>query len=249
MKRHIQKDITGDLKKKMVFITGPRQVGKTYLAKEIMKGFKKPQYLNFDNLDDARIIMSGSWPQDSDLLVLDEIHKMKSWKKYLKGVFDSKPEGQHILVTGSSRMDTFRQSGESLAGRYFHYRLLPFSVKELDIKGSAYEKLEMIMKLGGFPEPLLSSSEEYAARWRSQYYTDLIREDILEFNRISEIRAMKFLVETLRERVGSPVSYSSLARDLQLSPNSVKKYIDILEALYIVFRVYPFSKKIARSMC
>jgi len=248
MERHIRKNILKDLKKKMVFITGPRQVGKTYLAKEIMTEYQKPQYLNFDNLSDARIILSASWPEGSDLLVLDEVHKMKSWKKYLKGVFDSKPDNQHILITGSSRMDTFRQSGESLAGRYFHHRLLPFSVKEFALKRSAFEKLELLIKLGGFPEPLLSSSEEQAARWRNQYFTGIIREDIVEFGRIQELRSMKYLLETLRERVGSPVSYSAVARDLQLSPNSVKKYIDILEALYIVFRVYPFSKKISRSI-
>ena len=248
MKRHIYDKILADLKQKMVFITGPRQVGKTYLAKMLMKEYRNPQYLNFDNVEDARIIRSRSWPINNDLLILDEIHKMKFWKKHLKGIYDSKNLEQSILVTGSSRMDTFRQGGESLAGRYFHYRLLPISVKEFDISLSPFDKLEAIMRLGGFPEPLLSGSEEFAARWRSQYYTDLIREDIIEFDRVQEIKSMKFLLETLRERVGAPISYAALARDLGISPVTVKKYIDILEALYIIFTVRPYSKKIARSI-
>lgn len=248
MKRHIYLNIIEDLRKKMVFITGPRQVGKTYLSKEIMKAFSHPQYLNFDNLDDAKIIKIRSWPQNTDLLILDEIHKMKNWKNYLKGLFDSKKEGQSILITGSTRMDTFRQSGESLAGRYFHYHLLPFSVNEFDSNISPYEKLEKIMSLGGFPEPLLSDSKEYASKWRNQYYTDLIREDIFELSRIHEIKTMRILVEMLREKTGSRLSYSSLSRDLQLSPNSVKKYLEILEALYIIFLVYPHAKNIARSI-
>lgn len=248
MKRNIYSNIIEDLKKKMVFITGPRQVGKTYLSKEIMKAFSNPLYLNYDNLDDAKIIAKRSWPINIDLLVLDEIHKMKSWKNYLKGLFDTKKENQSILITGSTRMDTFRQSGESLAGRYFHYRLLPFSVKEFDVSLAPYEKLEKIMNLGGFPEPLLSDSQESASRWRDQYYTDLIREDIFEFSRIHEIKTMKMLVEILREKIGSRLSYSSLSRDLQLSPNSVKKYMEILEALYIIFPIYPHAKNIARSI-
>ena len=103
-------------------------------------------------------------------------------------------------------------------------------------------------RLGGFPEPFLSESEEEAARWRNQYYTDLVREDILEFGRIQEIKAMRQLVELLRSRVGSPLSYMSLAQDLQISPNTVKKYISILESLYIVFLVRPFHRNIARSI-
>jgi uncharacterized protein len=248
MERYLYKDILRDLKRKMVILTGPRQVGKTWLAKELMKEFRNPQYLNFDNMKDSAIIKDQSWSPDTDFLILDEIHKMKGWKSYLKGVFDSKHTGQSILVTGSARMETFRQTGESLAGRYFHYRLNPVSVRELAGIIEPREAIKKLNMLGGFPEPFLSDSETEAGRWRSQYYTDLVREDILEFSRVAELKAIRLLLEMLRERVGSPVSYASLAGDLQISPNTIKRYIEILESLCIIFFVRPFHANIARSI-
>lgn len=246
MKRYLYERILKDLEKKMVFITGPRQVGKTYLAKQVMEDFKRPQYLNYDVPEDRRIILRMSWRQDSDFLVFDEIHKMKGWKSFLKGVYDGRPADQAILATGSARMETFRHGGESLAGRYVHLRLLPISPKE--VKGSIppYEAVQLMMTLGGFPEPFLAGAPDQAGRWRNQYFTDLIREDIMEFSRIHEVRAMRNLVELLRERVGSPLSYTSLAQDLQIAPNTVKKYIQVLEALYIVFLIRPYHRQLAR---
>lgn len=232
----------------MVFITGPRQVGKTFLAMQIIKKFKKPTYLNYDNVDDRKIILKRTWKLNTDFIVFDEVHKMKGWKMYLKGVYDGKPGNQAIMVTGSSRLDTFRQSGESLAGRYFHLRLNPISVKELENVEIPYEAVEKLNRFGGFPEPFLSGSDEDAARWRNQYYTDLIREDIYEFSKIHEIKTMKSLLELLRYRTASPLSYNSLAGDLQLSPNTVKKYIQILESLHIIFLVRPYYKQISRSI-
>ena len=248
VKRRNQDLIESDLRKKMVFITGPRQVGKTYLAKQIAKNFENPQYLNYDNIHDQKIIHNQSWSTASDLLILDEVHKMKSWKSYLKGVFDGKQEGQSILVTGSARLDTFRQSGESLAGRYFHHRLLPLSVRELQDSGSPEEALRQLNLLGGFPEPFLSGDKDEAERWRKQYYTDLVREDILDFSRLHEVRTMRVLLEMLRNRVGSQLSYASLAGDLKIAPNTARKYVEILESLYIVFLVRPFHRNIARAI-
>ncbi len=248
MERYLYEPIKKDLTRKMVILTGPRQIGKTWLARELMKEFKTPQYLNFDSFDDAKIIQARTWPVHSDMLVFDEIHKMKGWKKFVKGTFDTRPARQAILVTGSARLDTFRQAGESLAGRYFHFRLNPISVKELKGTGKPYEILSQLNRLGGFPEPFLSGSDEEAARWRNQYYTDLIREDILEFSRIQEVRAIRLLLEMLRERVGSPLSYTSLAGDLQIAPNTVRKYVDILENLCIIFLVRPYHVNVARAV-
>lgn len=248
MKRYLYDLIQNDLARKMVLITGPRQVGKTYLAKQIMAAFHKPQYLNFDSLDDARIIQSRQWAVNADFLIFDEIHKMKSWKKFLKGVFDTRPDFQSLLVTGSSRLDTFRQSGESLAGRYYYYRLHPLSVKELCDTMDPAEAVDRLNLLGGFPEPFLSGSEVEAARWRNQYYTDLIREDIMEFSRLHEVRAMRLLVELLRTRVGSPLSYASIAGDLQIAPNTVKRFIEILDSLHVIFLIRPFHTNVARAV-
>ncbi len=256
MKRYLYSQVIEDLARKMVFITGPRQIGKTHLAKQVMEEFSNPQYLNQDNLNDHRIISAMSWAQNADLIVFDEIHKMKNWKNYIKGVYDSKRKDQSILVTGSARLDTFRKTGDSLAGRYLHLRMNPFSVKEITDKNvSSYEAVELLNKFGGFPEPLLNGlhlekqkAEIEAARWRSHYFTDIVREDILDFSRIHEINVMKLLIQLLRSRVGSPLSYNAIAEDMQVSANTIKNYIQILESLYIIFLIYPYSKNVARSL-
>lgn len=250
MKRYLSDSILSDLGKKMVLLTGPRQVGKTTLAKELMASYPRSQYLNWDVADDRRILLSQTWSPRADMLVLDEIHKMARWKSYLKGVYDGRTEKQAILVTGSARMETFRQSGESLAGRYFQARLHPFSVREcVELTGARPDDaLDRLIERGGMPEPFLAEDKVEAERWRRQYFTDLVREDVLEFSRIQEIRVMRLLVELLRGRVGSPLSIASLARDLQAAPNTVAKYLEILEALYIVFLVRPYHRNVARAI-
>jgi predicted AAA+ superfamily ATPase len=181
---------------------------------------------------------------------LDELHKMAGWKVWLKGVFDGRPDGQALLVTGSARLDTFRQSGESLAGRYFSWRLHPITVAEwVAVSGAtAEEALARLLARGGFPEPFLAENAADAERWRRLYLEGTIRDDILEFSRIGEIRAMRVFIDMLRQRVGSPLSLASLARDLQISPTTLGRYLEILEALHIVFTVRPFHRNIARAL-
>ncbi|NCO79929.1 ATP-binding protein [Candidatus Falkowbacteria bacterium] len=248
MYRRQIEQIDKDLNKKMVFIAGPRQVGKTWLAKELGKNFNQAAYLNYDSAEDRQIIKKESWPQKTDLLILDELHKMKGWKNYLKGIYDTKQPRLKILVTGSARLDTFRQSGDSLAGRFFMHRLLPFSLSEIKDAPQTNFDIDRFMERGGFPEPFLAETKEDAARWRSQYFDGLIRTDILDFESVHNFRAIQMVLDLLRRKVGSPISYSSIAEDVQISSATVKKYIEIFESLYIVFRVSPYSKNIARSI-
>ena len=246
MKRIQQALIEKDLARKMVFLTGPRQVGKTSLAKAIAADYTSSVYLNYDSLSDRKIINDTAWLPSTELLILDELHKMPEWKNYLKGLYDTKPESLQILVTGSARLETFRQSGDSLAGRFFRHRLNPLSLAE--IPDSDAQSLELLLERGGFPEPYLAESIEDANRWRLQYIDGLIRTDILDFEKVHDFRAIQLTLELLQHRVGSPLSYASLARDVGASPNTIKRYIEIFEALYIIFRVTPYHRNIARSL-
>ena len=248
--RQLSENIRHDLGRKLVVITGARQAGKTTLARQLMADFEPAQYLNWDVPADRTLIAGHAWSPKARLVVFDEIHKMKGWKGFLKGAWDGRSPGQAMLVTGSARMDTFRQGGESLAGRYFNWRLHPFSVRELVEKQgiSPAEALALLLERGGFPEPCLASSATEADRWRAQYATDLIREDVLDFSRVHEVRTLQLLFTMLRERVGSPIKVSALAQSLQVSPSTAARYLDILEALYIVFRVTPWHRDVARSL-
>ena len=249
MQRYLDARVRADLQKKMVILTGPRQVGKTTLSRQLLTEFEDAQYLNYDVPEHRRVLTARAWNKKARLLVFDEIHKMSGWKPWLKGVFDGRSEGQALLVTGSARMDTFRQAGESLAGRYFKLRLHPISVREWcqQTGATADDALAHLLKRGGFPEPCLAATDEDADRWRSDYFSDLVREDVLEFSRLQEITTMRLFAELLRDRVGSPLSLASMGRDLAISPNTLRKYLEILEALFIVFIVRPWHRNIARA--
>lgn len=239
--------IIKDLNKKMVLIAGPRQVGKTFVAKQIAKEFKHSVYLNYDNSLDKKIILDQAWLENTELLILDELHKMPEWKNYLKGVYDTKPLHLRILVTGSARLDIFDKIGDSLAGRYFLHRLLPLSPAELHQLNMPIH-LDNLQTRGGFPEPYLAENDIEAERWRMQYINSMLATDVFDFDKIQNIRALRTIFELLRERVGSTISYTSLAQDVAVSPNTVKKYIEVLEALYVIFRITPYSNNIARSL-
>jgi predicted AAA+ superfamily ATPase len=247
MKRIQESYILKDLDKKIVLLVGPRQAGKTWLSKEIAKRFKRTLYLNYDFIPDREMMLAQSWLPDLDLLILDELHKMPEFKNYLKGIYDTKPTGMRILVTGSARLDIYDQVGDSLAGRYFRHRLLPLSLSEL--RQIAVEPdLNTMLTRGGFPEPFLAESDQEAERWRQQYVNSMLSTDVFDIDTIENIKAFRLVFELLRSKVASPVSYNSLAEDVQISPNTVKKYIQIMQALYMIFIVTPYSNNIARSI-
>lgn len=247
MERLQKKKILCDLEKKMVLLAGPRQAGKTTLSKEIAKEFSSSIYLTYDHAKDRKVILDEGWLPSTELIILDEIHKMDQWKNYLKGVYDTKQPHQKILVTGSARLEIFKEVGDSLAGRYFLHRFFPISPVECEFAHVPYT-IDHFLERGSFPEPFLAKEKVDAARWRHQYIDSLLHTDVLEFDNIQNVRAIKMVFELLRYRVGSPVSFTSIAEDVAIAPNTVKKYIQILEALYIIFRVPPYSKNIARSL-
>ncbi len=262
MKRYLDHRVRADLAKKMVILTGPRQVGKTTLSQLLMGEQVGATYLNYDIPAHREILRAQSWSKESPLLVLDEIHKMDDWKSWLKGVYDgrtlhlSSPAGreailtaQQLLVTGNARMDTFRQAGESLAGRFYQLRLHPISVRESVEQASASPAaaLTRLLQRGGFPEPCLAEDDNTAQRWRTAYFSALVREDVLEFSHLQEVNAMRVFAEALRSRVGSPLSIAAISRDMGVSPKTLSKYLDILEALFIVFTVRPWHRNITRA--
>lgn len=247
MERAQKQAILNDLQKKMVFLAGPRQAGKTWLAEDIAKEYQHPLYLNYDNIDHRKIINDHAWTDETDLLILDELHKKPRWKNYLKGLYDTKLKHLHILVTGSAKLDLYHKVGDSLAGRYFLHHLLPISLAELKQVDEPVN-MKRLIERSGFPEPYLAKTEVDAKRWRLQYADSLLRTDVLDFKNIGNLQAIRMVFELLRRKVGTSVSYKSIAEDVEISPHTVKKYIEVLEAIYVVFRVTPYSKNIARSL-
>jgi len=247
MKRSQKNIIQSDLTKKIVFLVGPRQVGKTWLAQDIAKSYKNALYLNYDRKEDRDIIHSESWLETTNLLILDELHKMEGWKNYLKGIYDTKPDNLQILVTGSARLDVSRYVGDSLLGRFYLHRLLPFTPQEFAEIHHEFIFSKLIER-SGFPEPYLSETEQDVLRWRNNYIDGLVRFDVLEYGNIQEIRYFKLILDMLRERVGSPISFNAIAEEIKKSPNTVRRYIQIMENLYIIFQITPFSKMISRSI-
>jgi predicted AAA+ superfamily ATPase len=232
MERELKKYIQNDLDKKIVLLSGPRQVGKTYLSKLLFQNY---EYLNFDYSEDRKIISTESWNKQSDLIIFDELHKKIKWKSWIKGIYDVQGVRPRLIVTGSARMDIFKKGSDSLAGRHFSFRLHPFTVSELKNQMAPIEILKRLLTVGGFPEPFLSGEVDYAKRWRRSHLERVIKEDLLELENVRNLKQLELLIDLLSERVGSPISFNSLARDLEISPHTVKKWIGILESLYVIF--------------
>lgn len=240
--RYLKQQVSDDLRKKMVVVAGPRQVGKTTLAKDLLGD--GPGYLNWDVAEHRELILRGELPP-GDLLVLDEIHKYRSWRNYLKGLFDS-GQWPGILVTGSARLDLYRRGGDSLQGRYHFLRLLPLSVAELGL-GSA-DELSGLLELGGFPEPYFSSSQVEARRWSLEYRQRLLEGDVQTLERVQDMGNLELLMLRLPELVGSPLSVNAVREDLRVAHKTVSNWLDILERLYAIVRLPPFGAPRIRAV-
>jgi len=261
--------------KPMIFLVGPRQVGKTTLAHLIAKSFSNHVYFNWDIAEQrAEFLQRPAFFTTMErrdatipLVVFDEIHKYKDWKNYLKGIYDQFHDQYRFLVSGSGRLDIYQKGGDSLAGRYFLFHLWPLTVGELgnrnrEIGSFLRDPLQMEMgdrsdlaqiwqglsDLSGFPEPYLSGRKTHYRRWTNIYSRQLIREDIRDLTDIKSIADLETLYFLLPSRVGSPLSIPSLASDLKVSYNSVQSWLSVFDLFFLTFTIRPWTRKITRAI-
>lgn len=261
--RYLKENILEDLNNKMVFIGGARQVGKTTLAKEIIaKNFINHTYFNWDFNLDRKNILAGILPAENGLLIFDEIHKYSKWKNLIKGIYDTHKDRYKILVTGSSRLNIYRKTGDSLQGRYHYYTLHPFSLAEIEsseksltpfgelkFKSKFFQSsITDLLKFGGFPEPFLSQNERTLRRWHNERVDRLFREDIRDLENIKDLGSMKLLGDLLPSKAASQLSINNLREDLEISHRAISNWLDILESFYYHFRVYPYNSKSIRAI-
>ena len=248
-KRYLSSDIAKDLKSKMVFVGGARQVGKTTLGLSFLKPSKPshPAYLNWDIPRHRENIIRQRFPLRYKTLVLDEVHKFAQWRNMMKGLYDEHHDTHSFLITGSARLDYFSKGGDSLIGRYHYYRLHPFTLYEIN-KNPTAEDLKLLLKFGGFPEPFLKQSEVYLKRWTKERKHRVVYEDLRDLEQVKEVSLIDLLVTNLPDKVGSPLSVQSLREDLQVSHQSVERWLTILENLYLVFRIAPYGAPQIRAV-
>ncbi len=249
-RRYLEPAITPVLPRKMVFIGGPRQVGKTTLALALVgKGADEthPAYFNWDDPRAAACLRRLELPPGQPLLVLDEIHKYARWRNLVKGIYDTEKSRRRIVVTGSARLDYYRKGGDSLANRYRYFRLHPFSLRELSASPTKSD-VAALLRFGGFPEPFLLQDEREHRIWQRDRVTRVVRDDLRDLEQVREISLVEQLVDLLPVRVGSPLSIKSLREDLEVDHKTVERWITILENLYLCFRISPFGAPKVRAV-
>jgi len=255
----------------MIFLAGPRQAGKTtvsLMAKEFTSQFS---YLNWDNFDHRKIILEGieniasfaglnKLTSEIPIIVFDEIHKYGKWKTFLKGFFDTYKERVKIIVTGSSRLDIYKKGGDSLMGRYFPYRLHQLSMAELGrvelsekeinepFKRNGSEDFKKLLKNGGFPEPFIKNDPRFLNRWKTLRQEQLIKEDIRDLSRIQELGQIEILAEMLKYQSGQLLSYTNIAKKINVSADTIHRWIKTLQSFFYCFTVQPWSNNIPRSL-
>lgn len=242
MKRYLQEIIRKDLAEKMVFLGGPRQVGKTTLALTLLENGdeRHPAYLNWDDLQSRRMLLEGALPAVEPLVILDEVHKYKGWRNLVKGFYDMNKSRRQFLITGSARLDHYRRGGDSLQGRYHYHRLHPLSLHELG-RGAGNEEWDALMKFGGFPEPYLKADSRHWKRWQRERQSRVIQEDLINLEQVREVSQLSLLADILPDRVGSPLSINNLRGDLSVAFETAERWVTILENLYYCFRIQPFG--------
>ena len=249
MNRYLTPYVKNDLSEKMVFIGGPRQVGKTTLSLQFLPSGneKHPAYLNWDSPLIRKDLLAGQLPPDQKLIILDEIHKYKDWKSLIKGFYDLNKSDTQFLVTGSARLDYFRKGGDSLQGRYHYYLLHPLTLDEISPDCSASE-VPNLLRFGGFPEPQIKSSETHWKRWERERAKRVIFEDLVSLENVRNVSQVELLSSLLPDRVGSLLSINNLSTDLQVAFETTEKWVSMLENLYVCFRISPWTNSTLRSL-
>jgi predicted AAA+ superfamily ATPase len=245
--RYLAASIKKDLQEKMVFVAGPRQVGKTTLAQGLIPNYRQghPAYLNWDDDVHRKKIRERAWPASEKLIVFDELHKYARWSNMLKGLFDTLREIHSFLVIGSARLDYYRKGGDSLLGRYHFYRLHPLTIPELP---SSLKDVDRLLRFGGFPQPFLRANERQLRRWHLSRLSQLVREDLRDLEQVREISLIEQLAEMLPDRAGGVLSIKALSEDLQIDFKTAARWISILENLYYVYRIPPFGAQKIRAV-
>ena len=246
--RYIHKHAARDLKTHMIFVGGPRQVGKTTFALSFLSdpSEKNPAYLNWDDIRVRPGLMRGELPARQSIIILDEIHKYARWRNLIKGFYDTRRSEQSFIITGSARLDCYSRGGDSLQGRYHNYRLHPFSLNELG--GSTPRDLAHLLQFGGFPEPCLRGEEKFWRRWQRERTHRVIYDDIRDLEHVKELSLLELLVEDLPRRVGSPLSVKSVKEDLEIAHETADRWISVFERLYVCFRIAPFGAPRVRAV-
>jgi predicted AAA+ superfamily ATPase len=260
--RYVAPTIDEFAREKMVFVSGPRQVGKTTLAKEWLA--ERGEYLNWDVAEDRRRILTPTFASslEGSAVVLDEVHKYARWKSLVKGLYDKRGRELQIVVTGSARLDLFQRGGDSLLGRYELVRLHPLSVGELadpairpppanwlaPARVNVPDVWPRLEARGGFPEPYYRDDARQHRRWSTRRREALVREDLRELSQIRTLSLVEHLSLLLPSRVGSPLSINALREEVQVAFDTAKNWLEALERLYFCFRISPWSKRVARSL-
>ena len=252
--------------RQMVFLSGPRQVGKTTVA----KGYAQ-YYLNWDKDSVKNLILSGQESvgefcglerarADLPVIAFDEIHKYPRWKQFLKGFFDDYESSCRVIATGSARMDVYKKGGDSMMGRYFPYRVHPLSVAELlttDIPGDEIvrppakiteEEWDVLCEFGGFPEPFIKRNRTFSSRWNRLRKEQLMKTDIRDLSRTSEIDRLSVLAEMLSNRSGEQLVYASIGNEIKIDEKTVKNWVVILKHLFYGFEIRPWFKNVENSI-
>ena len=247
MERYLKSIIFQDSKSKIILLSGPRQSGKTTLAKSLFSDY---QYFNYDLEEDRNMIQQKQWKRSTDCIIFDELHKMQDWKRWIKGIYDTEGLKPKLIITGSVNVESFMKVGDSLAGRYFHFRLHPIDIKEAVqfIENDPHEIYEKLMNFSGFPEPFLKSTERFYRRWQRTHIDIILRQDFLDIYAVRSIKKIEILLDLLKPRVSSAISIYNLANDLQVDSKTIKNWLQLLENFYLIFKVSPFHKNIARSI-